>query len=83
MDTKERLGYWMGLTVKLLRHLECEDDGRVRDYLIHIRETWPDYRTCPIDEMLLKRAADFLRSRGWKLYLGESVARPRRWIRKS
>lgn len=82
METSPMIG--LSLQFKVIKHLELQDDSRVRDYLIHIRKTWPSFKLCPVDDRVLKDAARFLRSRGWELHLGEDHSdRPSRWITKS
>jgi len=69
---KNKFGHILSLQTKLEKHLHAGNDSRVRDYLITIRCIWPDMHECPIDVKVLKRAARFLRSKGWKLYLHEN-----------
>lgn len=68
---RDDLGLAVGLQMKLQKHLALNDDSRVRDHIIAIRVLWPDWRSLPIDTNLIKKAAAFLKKRGWYLHFGE------------
>ena len=77
------VGQAFALQTKLAGHLLDKDDSRVRDYLIVIRCLWPDLAKCPVDLVVLKKSVEFLRNRGWRLYLQEDhSARVSQYIRR-
>jgi len=69
---KDGAGQILSLQTKLTKHLYAGNDSRVRDYVITIRCIWPVMADCPIDIVILKKAAEYLRAKGWKLYLHEN-----------
>lgn len=78
----ENFSKWLEIHFKLSKHLKNQDDSRVRDYVIYIREHFPNLDDCPIDFKIIKESIDFLKSKGWKIYLSNNVDRPSQWIRK-
>jgi len=69
---KTSLGHALSLQTKLESHLQSGNDSRVRDYLIVVRCLWPDLDACPIDTDVLRRAVQFLKTKGWEIYLHEN-----------
>ena len=71
LDDREKINFLATLEMRLMKHLIGKEDGRVRDYIIALRVLWPVISEAPINMNLVKRAIDFLESRGWHMNLVE------------
>ena len=71
IDDREKINFVATLEMRLMKHLIGKEDGRVRDYIIALRVLWPVMSEAPINVNLVKRAIDFLESRGWYMDLVE------------
>jgi len=66
---KESFGVSMSIRMKFLKHLSTGNCRKLSNYLILCRIKYPVFTDCPVDNVLIKRTIELLKSRGFVLDL--------------
>ena len=59
----DKLGHWLGLHSKLIKHIKNQDGKRCHTYMTIVDKHWPGkndgaFTNCPIDRRILRDAAN-------------------------
>lgn len=57
--------YIRRLITLIQKSIECDNDYRVKNYLIELRKSYQGL--CPVDKDIILNAITYLKSKGWEL----------------